>query len=252
MNPASTNFGVQSYCFRHFPDNRTVAAKVRETGLDKIELCAVHADFDAPAKFPEVVKIYRDAGVEIISIGVQTFGGEDREKAWFECAALAGARHLSAHFKVENFRPAIEKVRAWSREFGIRVGIHPHGGYSFGGQPDVMHHLLELGAPEIGICLDTAWVMQIGPGAGDPVEWVRRFAKSIFGLHYKDFVFGPNAAWTDVIVGRGNLDLPALLKALDEIQFDGMAVLEYEADIENPVPALTECVASMRQAAAGL
>jgi sugar phosphate isomerase/epimerase len=249
MNQPSLDFGVQSYCFRHFPDNRTVAAKVRETGLDKIELCGVHADFDRPGQFGEVVKIYGDAGVKIISIGVQTFGGEDGERAWFECAALAGAKHISAHFKVDGFGRAIEKVRGWSREFGIRVGIHPHGGYSFGGQPDVIEHLLALGAPEIGLCLDTAWVMQIGPHAGNPVEWVKKFPQSIYGLHYKDYVFGPDASWRDVIVGEGNLDLSEFLKALDSIGFDGMAVLEYEADIENPVPALRRCADSMRQAA---
>ncbi len=249
MNKPALDFGVQSYCFRHFPDNATVAAKVLETGLDKIEVCGVHADFDRPETFGEVVKTYRDAGVSIVSIGVQTFGGEDRERAWFECAALAGAKHISAHFKVDSFPRAIEKVRAWSREFGIRVGIHPHGGYMFGGQPDVIEHLLSLGSPEIGLCLDTAWVLQIGPHGGNPVEWVRKFPKSIYGLHYKDYVFGRDASWSDVVVGEGNLDLPGLLKALDDTGFDGMAVLEYEADIENPVPALRRCVESMRRAA---
>jgi sugar phosphate isomerase/epimerase len=246
MNNAALDFGVQSYCFRQFADNRVVAAKVRECDLDKIELCGVHADFDAPEKFGEVVQIYREAGVGIISIGVQTFGGDDREKRWFECAALAGAKHLSAHFQVESFPRAIDKVRAWSREFGIRVGLHNHGGYAFGGQPDVIAHLLSLGAPEIGLCLDTAWALQIGPSAGNPVEWVRKFPRSIYGVHLKDFVFGPDAAWTDVVVGEGNLDVPGLLGALDESGFDGIFVLEYEGDPANPVPALRRCVEGLR------
>lgn len=250
MPTPALDFGVQSYCFRHFPDNHDVAAKVREIGLAKIEVCGVHADFDRPDRFGEVVRTYRDAGIEIVSIGVQTFGGEDRERAWFECAALAGAKHISAHFQVASFARAVEKVRAWSQEFGIRVGIHTHGGYMFGGQPDVAEHLLSLGAPEIGLCLDTAWIMQIGPRAGNPVEWVKKLRKSVYGLHYKDFVFGPDASWRDVVVGEGNLDLPALLHALDEVGFDGMAVVEYEADIENPVPALRRCVESMRRASA--
>jgi sugar phosphate isomerase/epimerase len=196
------------------------------------------------------VQVYRDADIQIVSLGVQTFGGEDSEKKWFECAALAGAKHLSAHFKVESFPRAIEKVRAWSREYGIRVGIHNHGGYCFGGQPDVISHLLALGSPEIGLCLDTAWALQIGPRAGNPVDWVRKFSQSIYGLHLKDFVFGRDGGWQDVIVGEGNVNLPDLLAALGEAGFDGMAVLEYEADPENPVPALRGCVESMRQAGA--
>lgn len=249
MKKPSLDFGVQSYCFRNFADNRAVASKVRECGVDRIELCGVHADFDRPEKVGDVVRIYRDAGISIVSIGVQTFAGEDSERRWFECASIAGAKHISAHFKVETFPRAIDKVREWSREFGIRVGVHNHGGYSFGGQPDVMRHLLSLGAPEIGICLDTAWALQIGPYAGKPEEWVKKFPRSIYGIHYKDFVFGRDGMWRDVVVGEGNLDLPALLAALDEVAFDGMCVLEYEAEPENPVPALRRCVESMRLAA---
>ena len=105
------DFGVQSYCFRHFKDNAVLAKKVRDLGLNKIELCGVHADFSQPEAFKEVVATYQKAGVSIISLGVQTFDGHDHEKAWFECAALAGAKHISCHFRVSNFMQAIPKVR---------------------------------------------------------------------------------------------------------------------------------------------
>jgi sugar phosphate isomerase/epimerase len=246
----SIDFGVQSYCFRHFKDNAVVASKVRAIGLDKIELCAAHADFNRPADFPEVVRIYRDAGVSIVSLGVQTFAGNDWEKAWLECAAAAGAKHVSAHLQVDSFTKAIPKLRAWSREFGIRIGLHCHGGYMFGGSPDVLEHLIGLGGPEIGLCIDTAWAMQIGPAQGNPVHWAERFAGKIYGVHFKDFVFGRDGAWTDVVVGTGNLNLPAFVAALQRGGFDGMAVIEYEADVENPEPALKRCVESMRAALA--
>jgi hypothetical protein len=61
----------------------------------------------------------------------------------------------------------------------------------------------------------------IGPRAGNPAGWVQKFPQSIYGLHLKDFVFGRDGAWQDVVVGEGNLDLPALLAALDEAGFDG-------------------------------
>ena len=38
-----------------------------------------------------------------------------------------------------------------------------------------------------------------------------------------------------MIVGTGTLDLSAFSKALLEGGFDGMAVIEYEADVENPI-----------------
>lgn len=241
------DFGVQSWCFRETKGNPEVARKVREIGLDKVELCGVHADFNQPAAFKDVVKIYADAGVSIVSLGVQTFTGEAKERNWFECAAQAGAKHISAHFKVDSFPAAIAQAQKWSDEFGVRLGIHCHGGYMFGGSPDVLEHLMRLGAPQIGLCIDTAWCMQIGPGQGKPVEWAKKYAGQIYGIHFKDFTFARNGQWTDVVVGEGNLDLPAFIQALDAGGFDGMAVIEYEADPENPVPALKNCVQAMRR-----
>jgi hypothetical protein len=57
------NFGVQSWCLRHFKDNATVARMVRHLGLQTIELCAAHADFDRPEAFRDVASTYADAGV---------------------------------------------------------------------------------------------------------------------------------------------------------------------------------------------
>lgn len=241
------DFGVQSYCFRSFKDNAEVAKKVRAIGLNSIEICGIHADFDKPEAFADTVAIYKNEGVSILSLGVQTFVGNDSERAWFECAAKAGAKHISAHFRVDSFAAAIPKVRSWAREFGIRVGIHCHGGYMFGGQPDVIDYLLSLGTPEIGLCIDTAWAMQIGPGRGNPVEWAKKYAGQIYGVHFKDFIFEPNAQWKDVIVGTGTLDLPAFGKALVDGGFDGMAVIEFEGNFEAPDATLKECVASMRK-----
>jgi sugar phosphate isomerase/epimerase len=242
----ATDFGVQSWCFRETKTNPELAKKVREIGVDKLELCGVHADFHQPSAFKEVVKIHADAGVSIISLGVQTFTGEASERDWFECASIAGAKHISAHFKIDSFPAAIKNVQKLSDEFGIRVGIHCHGGYMFGGSPDVFEHLMKLGAPQVGLCIDTAWCLQIGPWQGKPIEWAKKYAGQIYGIHFKDFTFARDGMWTDVVVGQGNLDLPAFIKALDAGGFDGMAVIEYEADPENPVPALKNCVQAMR------
>ncbi|MEM6331769.1 MAG: sugar phosphate isomerase/epimerase family protein [Planctomycetota bacterium] len=248
MTSTAHDFGVQSFCFRKTEDNATLAQQVRDIGVDKLEICGVHADFNDPKGFEEIVKTHRDAGVSIVSLGVQTFVGDDGERAWFDCAAAAGAKHISAHFKVDSYYHAMPKVAAMCAEYGIRLAIHCHGGYMFGGSPDVLDYLLELGGPHIGVCIDTAWCMQIGPRQGKPVEWAaERFKGRVYGVHYKDFVFDRNAAWSDVVVGTGNLDLPAFVGALDATGFDGYAVIEYEADPDNPIPALTKCVAKMRE-----
>lgn len=247
---AARDFGVQSYCFRNFKDNAEVAQMVTDIGLNKIEVCAVHADFNDLSEWKKIVDTYNAHGVDVVSIGVQTFRGEPVEETWLDCAAAAGAKHVSAHFTVDTFQTAVPLTAKRAADRGLRIGIHCHGGYMFGGSPDVMKHLLDIGGDTIGVNIDTAWCMQIGPGKGNPVQWVRDlFPQRIYGVHYKDFVFDRNAAHTDVVVGQGNLDLPAFLAALDEVNFDGMAVIEYEGDVDNPVPALKQCVDSMRSVA---
>ncbi len=243
---ALSEFGVQSFCFREFKDNAEVARKVRQIGVDRVEVCRAHGDFWNKDVWASQVEDYKKEGVKIVSLGVEALVGESSERALFEAAATAGVKHISCQFRVDSFTKAIAQTRALAREFGVRAGMHCHGGYMFGGQPDVIEHLLGLGAPDIGLCIDTAWCMQIGPRFGQPVEWAKRFAGHITGIHFKDFVFEKNAQWKDTVVGQGTLDLPAFTEALNQNGFDGMAVIEYEADPQDPVPALKNCVGHMR------
>ncbi len=236
------DLGIQSFCFRNTPSAIELAPILQDLGLSRLEVCAIHADFNDLPAWEKELGIYRDHGIEIISIGVQTFTGEDAQKIWFEAAALAGARHISAHFKVDSFTRAVPKVQAWSREFGIEIGIHNHGGYAFGGQPDVVKHLIALGGPEIGLCLDTAWCQQIGPQFGNPSEWVRKFGPALKAVHLKDFHFEHDGQFVDSVIGEGILDLPGFLEALDAVSFPGLVILEYEGNPENPVPDIRRCL----------
>ena len=247
MSSAALDVGVQSWCFRNFKGAEEIGPRVRRMGVDKLELCEVHADFSQPEAVAAEVRKYHDLGISIVSLGVQTFeNNADRERRWFESAQAVGAKHLSAHFKVDSFRDAVPAAAALADEFDMRIAIHCHGGYMFGGSIDILDHLLELGGPRIGVCLDTAWAMQIGPQRGNPIDWVRHFRDRLYGVHYKDFVFDRNAQWNDVVIGTGNLDLKGLVSALDDVGFDGFAVIEYEADVEDPVEPLTDCVKRLR------
>ncbi|MBL4574982.1 MAG: sugar phosphate isomerase/epimerase [Opitutaceae bacterium] len=241
-----TDLGVQSFCFRDFKDNAEVAAKVSELGLNKIEVCGVHADFNDLKSWKKILKTYEDNAISVVSIGVQTFTGEDSEEAWFESAIMAGAKHISAHFAVDSFTKTIEKVRNWCQKYEVKIGIHNHGGYAFGGQFEVMTHLIELGSPEIGLCLDTAWCLQIGPHQGKPEEWVETFHENLYGVHFKDFTFDSNGQWHDTVIGEGNLDFPLFMKTLHKHNFEGIGILEFEGNPSNPVPELKLCLEKMR------
>ncbi len=79
----------------------------------------------------------------------------------------------------------------------------------------------------------------------DPAQQVRAMGARNFGMHLKDH---DNRRHTDVIYGKGALDVPAILKALREVSFKGYIAIEYEANEENPSPDIRACIEVFQQA----
>jgi sugar phosphate isomerase/epimerase len=236
--------GAQSYCFRGFKQNADVIEKLKECGVNRLELCGVHADFLDESGFDAIIKEYSDAGVVLTSIGVQGFANnEANERKFFEFARRAGIKTISASFAVETLPQCIETAEKLAEEFDINLAIHNHGGYDWLGNAAMLRNIFKNTSPRIGLCLDTAWALQAGE---DPLKFAEEFGSRLYGIHIKDFVFDRAGKGEDVVVGTGNLDLPKLFEILEAQKYSGYAVLEYEGDVENPVPALKECVAAVR------
>jgi sugar phosphate isomerase/epimerase len=235
---------IQSYCLRSTKENSEVAAKVNELGLDSIELCGVHVDFNDESKFDEVIGIYGDAGVQIVSIGVERFADDEtHERKLCEFAKKAGAKQISADFAIDKVPDAYRTAERLAEEYHLKLAIHNHGGQHWMGCSDVLDHAFKNSNDRIGLCLDTAWAMH---SHADPVKMCEQFADRLYGVHIKDFVFDRSGGHEDVVVGTGNLDLPGLVAAIRVLDWDCPMIIEYEGDIDNPIPALKECVAATR------
>jgi inosose dehydratase len=246
------NLGVQSYCFRNFKSIPALIEQVQQTGLHTVELCAVHADFNDESSFPALADQFQKAGIQISSIGVQKFTGDlQNEEKWFRFCELVGAKLISATFPTGAGPELLHPVEQLALRYGIKVGIHNHGGYDWLGNSAILLHVFETTdstgqqGSRIGLCLDTAWCLQAGE---NPLDWVTRFADRLYGIHLKDFIFDRAAKWSDVILGTGNLNLPQFLHhALTHAPLETLTI-EYEGDPANPVPKLLECVEAVRHA----
>jgi len=244
MTDLGRELGAQSYTFRKFKDNAKVAAMLKECGLTKIELCGVHADFADPGKFDAVIEVYRKSGIDIVSIGVQGMrNNEAAESKFFECAKRAGAKFMAMDFSVDHSPAGFRTAEKLADKFDMRLAIHNHGGRHWLGCSDMLRHVFANTSPRIGLCLDTAWALA---SREDPLKMAAEFAGRLYGLHVKDFVFDRTGKPEDVVVGTGALDLAGLIAAAKKANFSGYAVLEYEGDAENPVPAVKKCVAAVR------
>jgi len=247
MTDISKELGVQSYCFRGFDDNAKVTDLVKQIGVNKVELSGAHMDFADASAYDKVISTYRDAGVDIVSIGVNTLGTDEAEQTHsFELAKAAGAKHIGVNFPVDGVPECYRIAEQLADKYDMLLGIHNHGGRHWLGSADMLKNVFTNTSERIGLCLDTAWALDSGE---DPVEMSERFADRLYALHLKDFVFSPARKPEDVVVGAGNLDLPKLMGVLKSADFSGIAILEYEGDVDNPVPVLTECVKAIRQQA---
>jgi inosose dehydratase len=107
---------------------------------------------------------------------------------------------------------------------GVPLVYHHHMN-SLGEKPDEVAAVLDAAdRRHVKLLFDTAHYQQ---GGGDPVAAIRRYRDWIQVLHLKD-VEPFNNSYRFVELGRGRVDLPAVFKALDDIGFDGWAIVELD------------------------
>ena len=227
---------VQSYTFRNFSFEQAVK-KIAAVGAPYAEFFRNHIPTNAkPDAIKAALTVCKDNGVTPIAFGVESFDkNHDANKAKFDFAAALGVKALSADPTPDSF-DSLDKLCA---EYKIAIAIHPHGPAGKGrhrwwSAETILaavkdHHEL------IGTCLDTGHLIrmaQLGEML-DPAQQVRVMGKRNFGMHLKDH---DNKRKTDVLYGKdgGVLDVPAVLKALREVKFDGYVAIEYEAKPEEP------------------
>jgi len=235
---------IQSWCYRHFKTLESFLTQLKNTGVSATELCGVHADFNNPADAARVVETCKKAGVKIVAIGVEYLNEDPaKDRARFEWLAAAGVKNMSISFKPGAMFDGLKQIEELADRYDIQLGIHNHGGYDWLGNSTILKYIFSKTSKRIGLHLDTAWAMD---AKQDAVKMAEQFADRLVGVHVKDFVYDRARNPSDVVIGTGNLELPKLMGFLQSINFSGPLVIEYEGDVENPVPALSDCVKRMQ------
>ena len=236
--------GVQSWCFRHFKNGDEIA-RIKECGVSTVELSHCHVDVSNEASVESAIARYKAAGLKIVSLGVQGIANDrEKEEKSFRLLQRVGAKFMSVDFRGPVIAECAASGQRLADQYGIRLAIHNHGRSHRLGSSWMLQEVFDQTGPQIGLCLDTAWALDAGE---DPIKMVERFGSRLYGVHFKDFVFDRAGKPQDVVTGTGNLDLVLLRDALRKVNFNGFAVIEYEGDVENPVPAVKKCVQAIRE-----
>jgi sugar phosphate isomerase/epimerase len=238
--------GVQSHSLRVIKDNVLLAETVKKMGVSRIELCSSHADFSDESGYEKVLAAYRDAGVTIVSTGVNGMNNDEaKERGFFEFARRAGTRFMSVSFNLASVPDCLRTAEKLADEYDMRLGIHNHGGRHWLGNASALSWILSQTSDRIGLSLDTGWALDAGE---DPVEMIEKFSDRLYGVHFKDFTFDRARTPSPVPAGEGVMDLDGVVRALETAGFSGFAVVEHKAESSDPVPDIEKCVAAIRAA----
>jgi inosose dehydratase len=236
---------MQSYCYRHFKALPTFFEQLKNTGVNATEVCRLHADFGDTSKFPGIIDQFRKADVQIVAIGVEGLTGDlNADRPRFEFCKQAGVKHMSITFPPAAMFDGLKNVEKLADEYDLKLGIHNHGGYDWLGNSTILQYVFSKTSKRIGLHLDTAWAID---AKQNPVEMADKFGDRLHGVHVKDFIYDRSRNPKDVIIGQGNLDLPKFMSTLKQVNYTGPLVIEYEGDVENPVPSLKECAAALEK-----
>jgi sugar phosphate isomerase/epimerase len=235
-------FGAQSYTFREF-DTEPALKRMKDLGLHYVEFFQKHAPVEStPAQISALRKLCEEYQITPLAWGVQRFTkSTDDNRKYFEFGKALGIRMLSADPDPDSF-DSLDKL---CEEYKIAIGIHPHGPqgkkehrwYS----AEIVLKAVKDHNPLIGTCLDTDHLIraaQLGDKL-DPAEQIRLMGARNFGIHLKDH---DNEKHRDVVFGKGVLDVPAVLKALRDVNFRGMISIEYEANPRDPSADVAACI----------
>ncbi len=242
--PPGLLLGLQSYTLRDFTVERAIEL-AKELGFAHVEFTRKHISEETPAeKVAAVIQKMHEAVLRVSAQGVNQFTkNHEANRKLFELAKRLGNRQISANPSEDSF-DSLEKLVA---EYNIRIAIHNHGP---GGPYDKIADVLKAikgRDPRIGACADLGHYIR---SAEDPVKAIVLFGDRLFGVHLKDFAEQKKEA-KGVILGRGQLDVVAVYKALLKVNFpaDGALSLEYEENAKNPLPDVKQCVEVAKEAA---
>jgi sugar phosphate isomerase/epimerase len=188
-----------------------------------------------------------DLGLTISAHGVNRFTKDAAaNRKMFEFAKAAGIKTFGADPDPDSFASLDELVK----EFDVRVAIHNHGPtHRYNKAIDVLK-AVEKYDPRIGACADLGHYVRSGE---QPVEVIRLLKGRLYGIHLKDFAEMQDKT-KGVILGKGHMDVPAVMSALVAADFpaDGALSIEYEENPQNPLADIKACEQAAREAIAAM
>lgn len=181
-------------------------------------------DFDPLPEVEKELEAFQGAGAEVFVVAA-TSGSDDYN-----------SRTELTDDEWSTLISNLERIEARAKDFGIRAVIHPHVGTVVERQADIQR---VLDGSSVKFCFDTGHMMI---GGTDPVAFAVAHADRVGHVHFKDVhkavaqkVIDGELSYYDAVVngmyaplGQGDVDVKAIITALQQAGYAGWYVLEQD------------------------
>lgn len=228
---AALKLGVASYSMREFTLDQALEM-ARTLGVTRMTFKDVHVPRTDP---PEATRALRAkieaAGITIMGGGTITIPNDplkiERE---FIYAKNAGFPLIY----VDPEPAALDAIERLAKSYDIRVAIHNHGPEDRRWpRPQDAYAAIKSRDKRLGLCIDVGHTTRTGT---DPVQACRECRDRLYDMHVKDLA-SKTEKESQVEVGRGVIDFPALFRTLLEIGYRARSGSSTRSTPRTPYPA---------------
>jgi len=238
--------GVATYSLRELSLEDAIAA-IRRVDLAYASIKSFHLPLESdPEQRQGVAAQFQAAGIAPLSCGNITLKNDPADvRRAFEYARDAGIPTIVC----APDPGALPLLDGMVKQFDLRIAIHNHGPEDeHFPSPYAVWDAVGSYDERIGLCIDVGHTARAGV---DPAESIRRCRGRLYDLHLKDLdTTAPEGR--SVEMGRGVLDVGAILEALLEVGYPHLVSFEYEKDPEDPLPGLAESVGYVKGVLRGI
>jgi inosose dehydratase len=225
--------GMAGFTFAKFDVEKSIDI-MKRVDVKNLSVKDFHLPLDStPEKIQSVLAQFAAGGINVYAVGVIYMKTKEAVDQAFDYAKKVGVSLIVGVPNPELIDYAEEKVKSSN----IRLAVHNHGPEDkLYPSPKIVYDLVKNRDERVGLCIDIGHSTRAGQ---DPAKAVLDYNKRVFDLHIKDVTEAVKDGKA-IEVGRGIIDFPALVRALNKIKYKGFCSLEFEKDMSDSLPGIAE------------
>ncbi len=231
--------GVASYSLREFSQEQALDMTLR-CGINRIAFKSMHLPLDSNKEtIQKAVALCKEKGITLYGGGVIYMKTKEEVDQAFAYAKAAGMEMIIG---VPNHE-LLDYVEGKVKEYDIKLAIHNHGpGDLVYPSAESAYVLIKNRDKRMGLCIDIGHTKRINR---DPEQDVKDYFDRVFDIHIK-VVTAADKDGKTCIIGRGIINFPSFLKAVNKLGYKNTLALEYEAEGKDPLPGMMESFGYVR------